>query len=666
MKTIKNEKSLLRLSTAAMLAGLLVLAGCGGSGPQPTDPPATPSAYEMASELIQAAATEAAAQAAYDAVDQDAISGSERAKLMTELQTRLTALATEARIVDQKAALAMAAADVDTSGLSDAAAIAAANMAIAALQAALNDAVDVSDADKAMYQTMLDNAEADVRMAQTGLDTQGRMMAQRMAIDMAVTDARTKVNAVNDTSSDADVMAADHAVYALETAIANAADIPAGDTDVASAQGTHETLVAQLTAAKASRTAVLDKAKEAEIAAMAATALKLYNGISAPTADTDAAGNRFAQHAADPNVGDIQVSINDADDVFLSEDKDAMVVALHGWEGKKYTAAPTGGGTYEAVVYSNVGKPTMGLKFGSAAENDDYQYTLNNTANANQNIAANTELNVTGVTDYAKLVSGSRFSQQSAGKQEFKLPENTYRVAISGDFHGVSGTYYCVPTGGETCSATKAAEGFTLANGTWTFKAANNDTRIMGTPDAIYASYGWWLHKSADDKTYTASAFVSDKGEVPDATGLDTLEGTATYKGGAAGKYALQSSTGGTNDAGHFTAAATLEADFSDNSITGTIDTFTGADGESRDWSVELKEAAVAAGGAITRTGDGEVDNDTAWTIGGTAAAASGEWSGSLQDNGEVDGVPKVGSGTFYTTYGSDGKMVGGFGVNKQ
>ena len=86
-------------------------------------------------------------------------------------------------------------------------------------------------------------------------------------------------------------------------------------------------------------------------------------------------------------------------------------------------------------------------------------------------------------------------------------------------------------------------------------------------PDAIYASYGWWLHKSEDDsKGYTASAFVDDgKGAVRRLEGIQRiagLRGTATYVGGAAGKYALSSSTGGTNDAGHFTAKATLEADF--------------------------------------------------------------------------------------------------------
>ena len=91
----------------------------------------------------------------------------------------------------------------------------------------------------------------------------------------------------------------------------------------------------------------------------------------------------------------------------------------------------------------------------------------------------------------------------------------------------------------------------------------------MSRQDGDYASYGWWIHKAANDGAFTASAFVDEKGTVAPATGLNALNGMATYMGGAAGKYALASSTGGTNDAGHFTARATLEADFNANTDRG-------------------------------------------------------------------------------------------------
>ena len=99
--------------------------------------------------------------------------------------------------------------------------------------------------------------------------------------------------------------------------------------------------------------------------------------------------------------------------------------------------------------------------------------------------------------------------------------------------------------------------------------------------------------------------------------------------------------------------------------ITGTIDTFMGADGMMRNWSVALKKSGFGTGGVILGS-DGTGDPmKTVWTIDGTAAAESGQWSGNLREEGD-DGVPKAATGTFYTEYGTAGKMVGAFGANKQ
>ena len=257
---------------------------------------------------------------------------------------------------------------------------------------------------------------------------------------------------------------------------------------------------------------------------------------------------------------------------------------------------------------------------------------------------------------------------QRAGTKTFDLPANTVRVMIAGSYHGVSGSYYCTPTDANTkCSSTIAESGFTLAGGTWTFKPGNPEAKVMSVADTVYASYGWWIHTSEDGETFTASAFATARGAVPAAAAIDALRGTATYTGGAAGKFALYSSTGGTNDAGHFTARATLEADFNADMITGTIDQFMDADGQPRNWSVELMKQGVGATGQILGDdgADGGTPKMTKWTIDDTTAGANGQWSGNLYDNGD-DGVPKVGTGTFYSRYSSSGRMVGAFGVKKQ
>ena len=262
---------------------------------------------------------------------------------------------------------------------------------------------------------------------------------------------------------------------------------------------------------------------------------------------------------------------------------------------------------------------------------------------------------------------------RTSGTETFKKPQNNVALMIAGSFHGVSGTYSCTPADGATsCSATVATngKGFTLAAAdTWTFKPDSAAARVTDAPDSAYASYGWWLHKPASGD-WVASVFTDNKGAAPTPIAdMSGLNGTATYVGGAAGKYALSSTTGGMNDAGHFTARATLEADFAGDTdggtISGTIDMFMGADGESRGWMVELKETDISSAGVIDGTDADTAPVGTVWTIGEKAAKTSGEWSGALQELG-TDGVPKVATGTFDAWYGTAGRMVGAFGANKQ
>ena len=60
-----------------------------------------------------------------------------------------------------------------------------------------------------------------------------------------------------------------------------------------------------------------------------------------------------------------------------------------------------------------------------------------------------------------------------------------------------------------------SSNAFTAGGGTWTFKPGTPTAKVMSVADAAYASYGWWIHKSADDKTYTASAFCRDRKNPP-------------------------------------------------------------------------------------------------------------------------------------------------------
>ena len=131
--------------------------------------------------------------------------------------------------------------------------------------------------------------------------------------------------------------------------------------------------------------------------------------------------------------------------------------------------------------------------------------------------------------------------------------------------------------------------------------------------------------------------------------------GTATYRGPAAGHYAISELHGSVY--GEFTARATLSADFNADTISGMIDQISGQD----DWTVTLNQTAIAAGGA---TG-----TSTTWTING-AAHDGGNWSGQFYSNlpaaDRASVVPVGIAGEFYAVHGDDAAMIGVFGAHKQ
>ena len=158
------------------------------------------------------------------------------------------------------------------------------------------------------------------------------------------------------------------------------------------------------------------------------------------------------------------------------------------------------------------------------------------------------------------------------------------------------------------------------------------------------------------------------------ATEFTALGGTATYTGAAIGKYALNRGADQYASGGHWTADATLTANFEGaavtdtGSISGMIDNFM-AGGESMDWSVELNMAPIAA---FDTDHDFGLSADaaggaTVWTIGGADAAGGGSWEGDFHNQvAPPDGnnVPGTVTGEFTATYGAVGHMTGAFGAH--
>ena len=172
---------------------------------------------------------------------------------------------------------------------------------------------------------------------------------------------------------------------------------------------------------------------------------------------------------------------------------------------------------------------------------------------------------------------------------------------FKGTYRGISGTFECVGT--DCFVSLDAKKKPVVAGGTLNFLPDSiGDT--YDAPDSAYAYFGWWLNKpEKEGEDHTVQVFsggvstgVPMMNEYPlgDVAGLT---GKATYKGPAAGKYATKTITAGAlsdAEAGHFTAAATLTADFDDGveNISGTVSDFElSGEVNSSAWKVTLGTA---------------------------------------------------------------------------
>ena len=555
----------------------------------------------------------------------------------------------------------------------------AADEAVDALEMALNAATHLSDSEKASYQTQLNEATEDVRMAQTGMDRDGRMTAQRTAITNAVTMARTAVGDVDDDSTDDEVASADAAIAALKKAIEDAEDLPEGNAYVARAQGTLAALEPQLAAAKTSRTAALDKADRTANVKLGKDMYAALEGglfniayMSAHTQDSHLSEAGLLIDAA-AGAGSLPAGTN-PDPVRLPAGDSAG--SLGDWAGKHYvhTAATSNvitGITNEAVVYTNREAPTS--KGFTEVYGDATEYTTS-TRTYDVGDAADAKIKSSGFP--------------TAGTKTFAAGEHT----IAGTYHGAAGDYKCTATDTAACTAKYNNNGSITLSAPWTF--VHDHGAMVSVPDKTYLYFGHWMSRDKDGVPTAGSAFY---GSVPAGVGLvvtrpGSLSGTATYSGGAAGLFAINNPgdpldpDSGSGNGGSFTADVRLEAGFGTVQVAtdqigvkGTIDNFR-LNGGSEDpgWNVELpllRWGGGDPGEAVTVSAlpAGEPTMPL-WSIDGATATKTGAGSWNARGYDEKPGAAPAGDGSdlptaimgeFFTTYGSVGRMVGAFGTEK-
>ena len=177
------------------------------------------------------------------------------------------------------------------------------------------------------------------------------------------------------------------------------------------------------------------------------------------------------------------------------------------------------------------------------------------------------------------------------------------------------------------------------------FVPDDDDDPVKVAKDA-HLYFGVWLEQPDDaDNEHVFDAFTGT--DMADMSDVDGLDGRATYKGGAVGKYVTQDLAANTAEGGYFTADVTLRADFDGSSmdLDGRIRDFE-ENGESLgNWYVDLEDDGTAE----AKIGRATVDGD--W-----AHAAYGQ----LDADKAKDRHPAAVLGTFQVGDTGDPALLGG------
>ena len=326
---------------------------------------------------------------------------------------------------------------------------------------------------------------------------------------------------------------------------------------------------------------------------------------------------------------------------------------IEGWTGARFRR---GEATEHLVVYTDVGAP------------EPMPFTPENL-NRLREVSGLTGETVpaSGLTIETGYWPAIRSTSLDAAPANGSVTHNAERTGANaglefvGSFGGGAGTYRC---SGSDCSVTLDDRGApTAMGGAWVF--APDSTAMVSIPDYDHLYFGWWLNEAGDPWGFQsfagAAGFPAGSGNVEAA-----MEGSATYRGAAAGVWATVDSSGGritSGRTGAFTAEAVLRANFfgalDAGAVNGEIDSFRDGTGRSlAGWRVTLNSARLTAGSE-------SFAGETAGSV-GSGTSGTGSWQGRFHgsDGAETDPRPSHASGRFDLHF-PGAHIAGAFGAGR-
>ena len=627
---------------AITLVAGFALASCGGGGGGDSNlmPSLTP--------LEQALADRDAAQTALEVAEQRA-SDAEAARMAAET----------ARMAAEEAASAAETAKMAAEDARDT----ADRLRMEAETAAMNSASDAANkmlAAQEAEQRAID-AEADKMTAESERDAANmRAEAAESERDAAVVTARY-TEAKNDSDQAKAAYVAAMATYGRIDAnvdeanklvnLAGAAQKAANAAKSVAADGTDAQQTEAANAVTAANAAVSAANAEHAEAVMTEAALPYDKAIRTPA--TTPVISAMAARTGD------DVTVEVTEDVAEGDASDAG----NGWYRADVENEDDSAET--ATVYTNIENTMMLFSVVNTADRD----SIDSVADTGVLTLESDGITADGLDDLNDLAKSGDFPHSPDGELTITYDDATdseHERTFSGSFDKVPGDFSC---DGETCTITADADGdITGLVGTWTFipdylgednesMAGEGETEVASRKDDLtepmvevvdvdHLVFGWWTKVDEDDDSVAFRTF-SDGTQTYDGVNIGDLEGTATYEGPAAGRYAVKTFTGNAKinsiRTGEFTATAELMATFGgddvavsqQNQISGRIHTFMDENDDQL-----LGELALGTGDLDNLGNSTSFDGDVTGGVGGSPA--TGSWSGQFFGEPPADPTDNV------------------------
>ena len=329
-----------------------------------------------------------------------------------------------------------------------------------------------------------------------------------------------------------------------------------------------------------------------------------------------------------------------------------------GWSSMSYSGPRGTVGTDTVYLYTNIQAPSSKAFWKEHGEG----------------VTSLTGL-VSGFTETATVTSFGNGRSLYQTTDNPPVAENRDNGSRSGTYDGYSGTFTCATA----CNITAAADGALTFVGDWTFTASLTARRNsqLYEQDTEFLYFGIWAFEPTS-ASGTPDFQWARGGDATNIANFGLLTGTATFTGGAVGKYALAKVEGRAARPariGTFTATAAFTANFDTNLISGRITGFKeGGSDLGADWNIFLgatasTAATLAATGASANAvaNAGAIDGDPAavsWnvTLHGSDNAdmsAADDYTAAKYPRADVAGV----AGWFSAAAGTNAALAGAFGA---